>query len=97
MSKRQLGIIIGIVGLLVVVGLFALASNSGPHYFKIPVFQMVYESLKFAAVLFYEISKMIIIGVWHAVTKSWLSGLVSLGLVVLLALLYMYRRSGNLK
>jgi len=93
MSKRQLGILIGVVGFLVIFGIFVL-TNSSPHYFKIPIFQIIYESLKFAAVLFYEITKMIIVGIWHFITKSWLSGLVVAGVVVLFIILHAYKRRG---
>jgi len=91
MNKRQLGIIIGMIGLLVIVGIIVLA-NSGPHYFKIPIFQIIFEGLKIAAVIIYELSKMIIIGIWHATTKSWLSGLITLGVMVVGILLFIYQR-----
>ncbi len=92
MSKRKFEIIIGVVGLLVVVGCFA-AAERGTHYFKIPVFKTLYDIAKVSAVVFYGICKLFIVGIWNAVMSNWLTGLVSFGLVLLVVLLYYYRKN----
>jgi hypothetical protein len=91
MTKLQLQIAIIIVGLLVCIGLISIY-NSTPHLFQIPVFTIIWESIKIAAEILFTLGKMIILGIWHFTTKSWTAALVAIGSVILFILWCLYER-----
>ena len=91
MTKRQLQFAIIIVGLLVFIGLL-INYNNTPHYFQIPIFKIIWGSIKVAAEILLALGKMIVIGIWQFATKSWVGGLVTIGSVALFTLWCLYQR-----
>ena len=90
MTKRQLQFAITIIGLIVFIALLINYYNT-PHYFQIPIFKIIFESLKMAAEILFTLSEMITIGIWHLTTKSWTNGLIIIGSISLFTLWYLYQ------
>lgn len=90
-TKRQIifATAIIVISVPVIIGSFALA-NSGP--FKIDGFQMIKEIAKVTFEFTYGFAKLFVILIWGSITKSWVSGLTTLGIIALIILYWLYQR-----
>lgn len=91
-NKLLLGIAIVILGTLVTIGCFALASQSN-SMFKIDGLQMATETVKVAFAFIWGFGKLFGTMIWGMISASWLSALVTIGLIAFLVLKYFYERS----
>ncbi len=91
-KKQLLAFAIIILLFFITIGCFVLAKNQS-GMFQIPIFSILYESVKIGFQFAYGFIKMFGLAIWGVVTDSWISILVMIGIIIVYMLKRIYYRT----